>query len=567
MGALFALAVADFRDRVRRPAFGMTLLATLVFAYLAAPPAEAGYALMQVGDFRGTYNSAYVGTLLAVMTGGWLAVAGFYVVKNTVSRDEQTGVGQILAATPLTSRTYLFGKFLSNFLVLASMAGVVAVMAVVTLWVRGEASSLDLVALWTPFLLFPVSLITLVAGAAVLFEAVPRLRGGFGNLVWGVAASMLTIASQVLMRFAPGLGFDPLGLTAVSDAMRQDVQAQHPGAEDVYLVIGLVTRSEQPERFTWTSGLDIDAGLLLQPLVLITLGLAFALVPALWFARFDTARRRPAAAPVGPVDGAASVAAGADAPAAGAGAGARGAGAPGAGAPGAGAPAADAGGGPGPDADRHPESVRAMTPAQRGWPFGRLVIGELRVLLSRTPRVWTIGVLGLIVAGAVVPLLAATTILLAVAWLWPVLILSRVGTQQCEHELTPIVASTPAPLRRLLAEWTTALLVTVVVGIGPLIRLLSIGDNAGAAAWMGGAVFIPTLALALGSLSRSPRTFQAVYLLLWIVVFTGERHLDFMGVQRVDGVPAGPAPVVVLGVAAVLELTVLVVQYLRHVRR
>jgi hypothetical protein len=61
---------------------------------------------------------------------------------------------------------------------------------------------------------------------------VPRLRGGFGNVVWGVAACLLTIVSQALMRFAPGLGFDPLGLAAVSDSMRQDVLAQHPGAGD-----------------------------------------------------------------------------------------------------------------------------------------------------------------------------------------------------------------------------------------------------------------------------------------------------------------------------------------------
>jgi hypothetical protein len=144
----------------------MTLLATMVFAYLAAPPARAGYALMQVGAFRGIYDSWYIGTLLAVMTGSWLTIAGFYVVKNTVSRDETTGVGQILAATPLRSSTYLFGKFQSNFLVLATMTGVIAVMALVMLWVRDEASSVDLVALWLPFLLFPSSIITLVAGAA-----------------------------------------------------------------------------------------------------------------------------------------------------------------------------------------------------------------------------------------------------------------------------------------------------------------------------------------------------------------------------------------------------------------
>jgi hypothetical protein len=539
---LLALAVADFRERVRRPAFGMTLLTTMVFAYLAAPPARAGYALMQVGDFRGIYDSWYVGTLLAVMTGGWLAIAGFYVVKNTVSRDETTGVGQILAATPLRSGTYLLGKFLSNFLVLAAMTGAIAVMALVMLAVRGEATGVDVVALWLPFLLFPISIITLVAGAAVLFETVPRLRGGFGNVVWAFAAGLLTIVSQAMMRFAPGAHFDPLGLAAVSDAMRDDVLAQHPDADQPFLIIGLVTRNEQPERFRWTSGLDLNAELLLPRGILIVLGLVLALLPALWFARFDRAQDRRAPTPrgadtaTGPSDH--------------------------------GVPVTVAVQGDAVHTRTVPlATIGGLTPARRGRPFARLLVGEARILLSRTPRWWLLGAAALIVAGAAVPVGVAVNPMLPVAWLWPVLIWSRVGTQEYEHDVNPLLASTPAPHRRLLAGWLAAVLITAVVGAGPLVRQAIAGDGAGVTAWLAAVVFIPTLALALGVPSRSPRTFQAAYLLLWLVVFTGERALDFMGTVRDHGEPAGPAPMVVLGVTAALGATAFAAHQLQQARR
>jgi hypothetical protein len=461
-----------------------------------------------------------------------------------VSRDEATGVGQILAATPLRSRTYLLGKFLSNFLVLAAMTGVIAVMALVMLWVRDEASGVDLVALWLPFLLFPISLITLVAGAAVLFETVPRLRGGFGNVVWAFAASLLTIVSQAMMRFAPGAHFDPLGLAAVSDAMRDDVLAQHPGAEEPFLVIGLVTRSEQPERFEWTSGLDLTAELLLSRGILIVLGLAFALLPALWFARFDrTQNRRATVAPGTGHSGAEPPPVPAE--------------------PVTSAVRADTV----PAGTVRTATIGELTPPRRGRPFGRLVVGELRILLSRTSRWWLLGAVALIVAGAVAPASIAVSPLLAIAWLWPVLIWSRVGTQPYEHDVHPLVASAPAPRRRLLAEWVAALLITAVAGAGPLVRQAVDGDSAGVAAWLAGAVFIPTLALALGSLSRSPRTFQAAYLLLWLVVFTGERTLDFMGTVRDDGDPTGPAPVVVLAVTAALGAVAFAVHQIRQARR
>jgi hypothetical protein len=534
-----ALAIADFRERVRRPAFAMTLIATMVFGYLAAPPAGAGYALMQLDEFRGIYDSAYVGTVLALMTGVWLALAGFYVVKNTVSRDEATGVGQILAATPLRSSTYLFGKFLSNFLVLAAMTGVVAVMAVVMVLLRNEASGIELVPLWLPFLLFPLPIMAGVAGAAVLFETVPGLRSGFGNVLWAFGSFVLFIASQLLLRLAPGSGVDPLGLVTVSDAMRDDVLAQHPDVEDPVLVVGLVTRNEPPERFTWTSGLDVDAGLLLQRGSLILLGVVLAALPVLWFSRFDrTSRRigRGKAEPAPDTDLVVPIA----------------------------EPTADAS----PARARHPTvAVLGLTAPQPGRPFLRLVIGELRVLLIRTPRWWQFGALALILAGALVPTTAATTALLAIAWLWPVLIWSRLGTQQHEHNVHPLVAAAPASRRRLLAEWLAAVLVTAVVGAGPAVRMAVTGDRAGVAAWLAGAVFIPTLALALGTISRSPRTFQAAYLLLWLLVITGERTVDFMGAVRDGAGPAGTAPVVVVGVTAALGAAALITHQVRHARR
>ena len=67
-------------------------------------------------------------------------VAGFYIVRSAIARDQETGVGQILAATPLRNAGYLLGKFLSNLMVLASMAAVLAVTAFALQLVRGESA-------------------------------------------------------------------------------------------------------------------------------------------------------------------------------------------------------------------------------------------------------------------------------------------------------------------------------------------------------------------------------------------------------------------------------------------
>jgi hypothetical protein len=44
-----------------------------------------------------------------------------------------------------------------------------------------------------------------------------------------------------------------------------------------------------------------------------------------------------------------------------------------------------------------------------------------------------------------------------------------------------------------------------------------------------GVVFVPSLALACGVLSRSSRLFEVFYLMLWYVAFNGVPVFDFMG--------------------------------------
>ena len=124
--------------------------------------------------------------------------------------------------------------------------------------------------------------------------------------------------------------------------------------------------------------------------------------------------------------------------------------------------------------------------------FGGLVVGELRILLRGVPRWWLLGSLALILTSLVVPTSWVAFPMLPLAWVWPVLILSRLGTQQYEHYVHPLVGSALARRRRLAAEWLAGLSLTALVGLGPLVRMAVATDWVGIAAWFGGVVFIPT---------------------------------------------------------------------------
>ncbi|WP_433221885.1 hypothetical protein [Microtetraspora malaysiensis] len=291
--ALIALAVADFRERVRRPAYAVTLLAAVGLACLAVPSAASRWVILDVGGYRGVYTSAWVGTATALAGALWLTTGGFYVVRDAIGRDERTGVGPLLAATSLRTPTYLLGKFLSNFLVLASMVVVLAVTAPLMQLARGESFAVDPVALLLPFAVMTLPPLALTAAAAMLFETVPLLRSGVGNVVWFGVSMAFLLAGQG--RHAPLGGF---GVRQAADSMRVAMAEQGIGVRAREFSLGLTEVKEPLRTFHW-DGFTPDGAFLGGRLLFFVLALAVALLPVLWFGRFDPARRLLGAAAEG----------------------------------------------------------------------------------------------------------------------------------------------------------------------------------------------------------------------------------------------------------------------------
>ena len=112
---------------------------------------------------------------------GWF---GFFLVKGSIARDRETGVGQIMAATPLSRPVYAIGKWLSNLAVLLAMLFVLALVGIAIQMFVGESRQLDLAILLSPFLFIAVPMLALTAALAVLFECIGFLQGGLGNLLY-----------------------------------------------------------------------------------------------------------------------------------------------------------------------------------------------------------------------------------------------------------------------------------------------------------------------------------------------------------------------------------------------
>jgi hypothetical protein len=171
--------------------------------------------------------------------------------------------------------------------------------------------------------------------------------------------------------------------------------------------------------------------------------------------------------------------------------------------------------------------------------FTRLVLSELFLMIKGLHWWWYVVAAGLLIAEFASPTAQAREGVLLAAWIWPVLVWSQMGCRESRNATQSLIFSAERVVyRQLAALWTAGVLVALLTGAGTAFRLLTSLDWPQLAAWCAGALFIPSLALALGVWSGSSKLFEAIYTMWWYV---GPLHqlpsLDFVGGSRASSSP------------------------------
>jgi len=289
---LYHLMLADFLERIRRYSFLIVLIVTVLAGYSMVPSIDDPYNAFAIGQYRPYYNSAWVGTVFGLVVASLVSLLGFFLIRNAVIRDYQTRVGQIIATTPISKPLYMLGKWLSNLAVLSSILCVLTMVALIMQLVRAEDLSVDIFALAFPiwFMGFPV--LALVAAVALLFESIPVLPSGIGNVVyiflWGwfimwCIGPMFDSISEVVPS-NDMIGFSST-MVDIRDHMISLGYDPTEGVTDLYQP----TEGHPTTRFEW-DGIDWTAKILFERLLWLVLAALLSLGAIIPFDRFDPAR-------------------------------------------------------------------------------------------------------------------------------------------------------------------------------------------------------------------------------------------------------------------------------------
>ena len=514
LGRTAAMAWADFLERSRRPAFLVTLGVGLWAAWFFSPPQGASYSTIDLGGHRGAYGSAWIGSATAMLIATFFSLAGFFIVKNAIAGDRSTGVGSILAATPMRNAEYTVAKWISNTLLLGAMMCVVMVGTGAMQLLRAEDPHLQPLALVAPFVLMTLPALAITAAIAVLFEAIPGLRSGGGNIFYFFFWAFGLIMPGVGFGEGGGTSWDPLGIHVLMNEMIRDCAAAFPDfaahRDHISIGINITGRGHHLTTFDW-EGVRWTPAVVVPRLAWLAGAGLLAMAAALPFDRFAGeafgrrgGRGKPARAPR-------DVAAAAP---------------------------PDAAVVPTP-ASRPAIAWSALPAAVRRFSPRPLVLAEWRLLTAGSSWLWWIAWLGLQLPGLFAPRDIGARFA-AVAWIWPALRWSQLGARDRVHGTRELLDSSPHPIaRQLPAAWAAGIALALLAGSGFGLRLIATGDTGGIAGWIAGSLFVPALALALGTLTGGRKTFEIVYVALWYTgPLNGAAFLDFTGASG-GGAAAG----------------------------
>jgi hypothetical protein len=486
----YHLMRADFLERVRSYGFLGMLLFTIFVTYIFIPaPESIQIAGLELGGYRSLYNSAWIGSMTTLLMGEFFLLFAFYFLKGSIERDRQTGVGQIIATTPITKSAYTLGKWLSNVAVITAMVAIIIAASAALQFIRGEDTTLNLWALASPFILVLLPALMVIAATAVLFDSVNWLRGALGNvLFFFIAYPLLTLL------------LDLAGNSIIYPSIYQACAAQFSGCNPTRQIdAGLPPLMGLP--IFQYDGVHWTLGIIAGRLGIILIGALIALLASRFFHRFDPAKDGTSSSNVGKRQVAASSEI---------------------------------------SSERAPISpIKTVTltpilsrPHPNAWQgYGQLIKAEIKLIFKGVGWLWYVFAFCVVAGTWLLPLDSAHLVMLPMAWVLPLTLWSGLGTREARYSAGQVVFSAPFPLRRQLpATWLVGVLIALVMGSGVILRYLIAGQWISLLAVTIGALFIPSLALAMGIWSGGSKLFEGLYLFVWYLASViSVPPLDFMG--------------------------------------
>ncbi|RYJ08437.1 hypothetical protein ELS19_18070 [Halogeometricum borinquense] len=474
---ILSVARADFKERSRTVKW---LVVPVILAYFAKL-VTVDMSLVIAEEYTGVPTAGWYGAMLSVMGTLVILIFGFVIVGGSLARDKKTNVDQLIATSQLSNISYLSGKIISNFLLLASITITLAILTGVTFLIQGTGK-IDVWALFSPFLLGTLPTMALVAAVVVFFESNRFLQKTTGNILYMFVAIWFIYAVSATEGF-----IDVAAINIFRDSMGQAIAAQYPSFDGNNVGFLYTNSAEYLKPFQW-SGVNWTMWDLLSRIPILGVSAVFFGLSYLSFNRFDSTDRwsiphlkLPTIRSSSSKDSESDLQAGTQIE---------------------------------PNStDIEIESLSSVT--QSGIKFHRVLLSEFRLMIRGQPWWWYLACVLAFVGSLIPSTNALRSVVIPLALLLPLSLWSELGTRTKKYQTEELVFATSGPNILLAASYVAAVLVGFILTAPAGIRFLFTGAFSPLFGWAVGLLFLPAAALASGVWSGQSRLFEISYLLAW----------------------------------------------------
>lgn len=281
MKTIIYFAKYNLIKQVRSYQFLLIIAVSVFLGFLCVPVKTAGYELIYLGGVRGVYNSAWLGAMGTLLPTILLWLPGFYLLRSQISEDKRLKMGNIIASAPISKFSYIVGKALANFIILAALVFIFLIALIGMQLVRHEDMQINLLQFIRPFLVQTVPYLIVLASLTILFDVLPGIKGVLGNIVIFVIW-IVFLSTSVLVQ---DNRYDLLGIGTTLAKMVQGTQAFFPEIHSNAGSMGFNTTNGISPVFEW-GGMTWNTEFLVSRLAWIGVAFLCIILSSLLFNRF-----------------------------------------------------------------------------------------------------------------------------------------------------------------------------------------------------------------------------------------------------------------------------------------
>ena len=463
MRAVWGVAKADFLERMRRFSFVASCALAVFFTFWFVPRPTGFTALViEPNTFRQGSDPSWVPMSAAMCGGMMLCLFGFAYILNAVGLDRRNGVLALLRTSPTKRADYLFGKLISNTLLLLCLLAAIIAGSFAIMEIRFPGQFLSPWDFFSPFLCIIPGLV-FVSAFALLMECAPVFRRRSGLSI----TLFLCLSTAILMSAAMGLGphrlasaFDFSGYLWMRDSIAAAARSvAGMGVTQISIFTNSHVGGTDLKTLTF-HGLVPSASYLLDKLVLLAASVLLTLLASGLLPKTESIDSLKVTSPVS-------------------------------------------------------SGVKSLsTPAVPTFPLG-LLRAELRKLLAKQSVIWWFCIAGLWIACLFSPMDVVRNTLFVLIFAFLIPVFSRMGCLEHQSGMTSILRTIPdAMMRQASACWRAGALISLSVTFPVLIRSLFLEDSAGFLSALLFALLVPSAAFFFGEWTASNRPFEILLLIL-----------------------------------------------------